>query len=719
MKGNILNKTLSIFLVGLFLAIALNPATNLTIADARQNSSGLEIPQAFTTGSILYVTQDALISGACSSWTEPCALQAALLDAASGDEIWVAAGTYYPDETVDRSASFQLKDGVLLYGGFAGTESTLGERDWEANRSILSGDLDRNGVLDVGNAYNVVTGVGLSSSTVLDGFTITAGNADDDFGGTGGGMYIVDSSPHLTNLTFLENFAIYNGGGMGNVSSSPTLTNVTFYNNESEYGGGLYNNLSNPSLMEVTFSSNFATARGGGMYNDDSDPTLRNVIFSNNTVRDYYGGGMYNDTSDPTLINVIFFNNTALLWHGGGMYNVNSNPTLTNVTFSSNLANTTGGGIYNKSSHPVVTNVIVWGNTPTDDQITNVDGSLPVVTYSDIQGGFTGTGNINQDPLFVDAGTANLRLQLTSSAIDAGNNTAISGTTTDLDGSVRLVDIPTVMDTGSGQPPIVDIGAYEAQVGGDIIYVDQDAPGPLHDGTSWNTAFLGLQTGLAAASAGDQIWVAEGTYTPGVTGNRMATFQLKDGVELYGGFAGTEAALGERDWVANPTLLSGDLDRNGVLDDGNAYHVVFGKDITNTAVMDGFIITGGNADGELSDGSGGGMFNDNSNPTLTNLTFSTNSATYGAGMVNDSSAPTLTNVNFFSNSAITTVGGMYNYGSNPTLTQVIFSTNTAGDHSGGMYNTGSSPTLQNVVFLPIQQATNVAGCTIIGKATPR
>ncbi len=144
------------------------------------------------------------------------------------------------------------------------------------------------------------------------------------------------------------------------------------------------------------------------------------------------------------------------------MYNWSeSSPMLTNITFSGNSADY-GGGIYNyTSSNPNLTNAIVWGNTP--DQIYN-NGGTATVSFSDIEGGYPGTANINVDPLFVNADNGNLRLQYTSPAIDAGDNAAVPiEVTTDLDGNPRFVDIPGIPDTGIGDPPIVDMGAYEVQ----------------------------------------------------------------------------------------------------------------------------------------------------------------------------------------------------------------------------------------------------------------
>ena len=321
----------------------------------------------------------------------------------------------------------------------------------------------------------------------------------------GGGMYNTHSSPTLTNVTFSGNTAGIGGGGMGNDYSSPTLMNVTFsgntapsygggmyngwYNNPTltdvtfngnttgQLGGGMFNQWSSPTLTDVTFNGNQAGELGGGMFNWwGSNPTLTNVTFSGNTATNY-GGGMYNQSySSPTLTNVTFSGNTANSY-GGGMYSYYyCNPTLANVTFSSNSADY-GGGIYNTDdSNPTLVNTILWGNTALSggNQVYNISGSTPVISYSDIQGsggsgagwdgalGTDGGGNIDADPLFVSA-PANLRLQVTSPAIDAGNNAAVpSGVTADLDGNPRFVDIPAVPDTGNGTPPIVDMGAYEA-----------------------------------------------------------------------------------------------------------------------------------------------------------------------------------------------------------------------------------------------------------------
>ena len=352
-------------------------------------------------------------AGDCSSWANACSLQSALATASS-NEIWVAAGTYKPDAGTDRSATFQLKNGVALYGGFAGTETARNQRNPEINLTILSGDIDNNDsqtpiITDLnsvtGNSTNsrhVVTG---ADNAILDGFIITAGYADG------------------------PDAPFHDGGGMYNDSSSPTLTSITFSGNFSEFGGGMYNGFSSPTLTNITFSGNSAS-EGGGMENEDSSPTLTNVTFSNNWGTGK-GGGIANEHSNPTLTNVTFSNNSENVW-GGGMFNSHSNPELTNVTFSGNSADYGGGGMSNYFSNPTINNTIFWGNTaPTEGQINNDLNSTSSLNDSVVQGGCpsgsTCTNIITADPLLGTLGnyggfTQTIPLQEGSSAIDAGND---------------------------------------------------------------------------------------------------------------------------------------------------------------------------------------------------------------------------------------------------------------------------------------------------------
>ncbi|MCX6035825.1 MAG: right-handed parallel beta-helix repeat-containing protein [Chloroflexi bacterium] len=348
--------------------------------------SALDVTPAHAAG-VRYAMPSATGTGNCLSWMNACTLQTALAGAVSGNEIWAAAGVYKPTAGTDRTATFQLKVGVALYGGFAGTETERSQRNPAVNVTILSGDLNGD---DVGftnnyeNVYQVVIG---ATAATLDGFIITAGNAN--------GLY-----PNSF------------GGGMYNYSSSPTLTNVTFSGNSAgQYGGGMYNHSGSPTLTNITFSGNSATYYGGGMYNEgNSKPTLTNVTFSGNSATHYGHNG------------------------GGGIYNDYSSPTLTNVTFSGNSAQS-GGGIYNYYSSPAIRNTILWGNTASTAgaQIYN-DNSFPVVSDSVVKDGYAGSTNIiTADPRLGTLGdyggfTQTIPLQAGSSAIDTGNDAVCPAT---------------------------------------------------------------------------------------------------------------------------------------------------------------------------------------------------------------------------------------------------------------------------------------------------
>ena len=127
-----------------------------------------------------------------------------------------------------------------------------------------------------------------------------------------------------------------------------------------------------------------------------------------------------------------------------------------------------------------------------------------------------------------------------------------------------------------------------------VIYIDNSATG-AGDGTSWEDAYTDLQDGLTLSVTGDEIWVAAGTYTPHLS-DRSVSFQMVDGVNMYGGFAGSETAVDQRVAMANTTVLSGDLNGDDVgftNNDENSQTVVTGADAT----LDRFTITGGNANG--------------------------------------------------------------------------------------------------------------------------
>jgi L-ascorbate metabolism protein UlaG (beta-lactamase superfamily) len=400
-----------------------------------------------TSGKTIYVDNDATGANDGTSWENAYTfLQEALADANSAEkpvEIRVAQGIYKPDMGAnqtpgDREATFKLINGVTIKGGYAGVgELDPNARDIELYKTILSGDLDGNDSDDNNpfdatrdeNCYHVLTAVEADKTAVLNGLTIMNGNGFQNMwedSKDGAGMLIENSCPSLICCTFNSNAGRY-GGAMYNLRSNPILTDCKFTGNVSPDGGGIYNDdQSNPNLINCIFTWNFSgigggmsnfqscpiladcifkanisNLDGGGMSNEkQSCPTLTNCKFTGN--KSGYGGGISNwENCSPSLTNCTFSGNLATIW-GGGMYNIlNGNPILTNCTFIGNSSDRTGDGIFNYESNTILTNCILRNG---GNEIWNDDNSMIMITYSNIQGGWPGLGNIDEDPLFAKPG---------------------------------------------------------------------------------------------------------------------------------------------------------------------------------------------------------------------------------------------------------------------------------------------------------------------------
>jgi parallel beta-helix repeat protein/predicted outer membrane repeat protein len=262
------------------------------------------------------------------------------------------------------------------------------------------------------------------------------------------GIYVYSGSPLISNCTISDNTGYTKGGGIYISSGSPTITNCLISNNSaSDAGGGVYNNSGSVTINDCTISNNSAENKGGGIYNA-SNLTLHNSKIFNNSVtsNDSYGGGCYLQSEDTTIVNCIIAGNSSPEG-GGGVYVYYGDLSIINCTITENTSNS-GGGLYkygNSSNSVTIINSIYWNNTPTGIYY---NSSLPEVYYSDIQGGFTGTANINQDPLLGNG----YHITAGSPCIDAGTGDAGDVgdvPTTDIDGTSR--------PQGSGW----DIGADE------------------------------------------------------------------------------------------------------------------------------------------------------------------------------------------------------------------------------------------------------------------
>jgi parallel beta-helix repeat protein len=273
-----------------------------------------------------------------------------------------------------------------------------------------------------------------SSPTITD--CTISGNASVE-GGDGGGIYLFGSSATITNCTISGNVATYegDGGGIYLSGSSATITNCTISGNEADFDGGGIScrNSSSVTITNCTISENWTImGSGGGIYCDSSSPTITDCAIRKNTAYED-GGGIHCDSSSPTITNCIINWNDAE--GGAGIYGWNSSPTVTNCTISGNEAVYNGGGIYCSESSPTVTNCILWVNSP--DEI-YVRSGIITITYSNIEGGWVGTGNIDADPLFVGGG--DYHLAALSTCIDAGTNDAPELPGTDFEGDLRITD---------------------------------------------------------------------------------------------------------------------------------------------------------------------------------------------------------------------------------------------------------------------------------------
>ena len=392
---------------------------------------------------IWYVDQSAAGANNGSSWINAfTTLQTALLNPSlqAGDQIWVADGVYTPTSGTDRAASFSLKSGVALYGGFQGGEIGMRGRNWVAHPAILSGEIgDPASTMD--NSYHVVVGLSLDSNTLLDGFTITAGNAD-----------------HPGDLVHRS------GGGMRSVNSAPHLVHVTFMNNNAYEGGGMYNDSSTPLVEKSAFIENNG---GGGMFNLESTVALRRVLFEGNSAfYTYRGGAIVHTGGTLTVDDSIFTGNNALgtLWMGGRGGAIESDGLVT-ITGSLFTLNVSGDGYSHFGIYPgqygafhltgpgsAVYNSIIWDNSPSSAQ-----ASAATLQYDIIEGGFPGEGNLDLDPLLLP-GTA--IPGPFSPAIDAGSDALLPLTSvSDYAGLPRLVDDPRWGSPGHS----VDLGPYEFQ----------------------------------------------------------------------------------------------------------------------------------------------------------------------------------------------------------------------------------------------------------------
>lgn len=731
-------------------------------------------------GAIWYVTPEGAGSG--TSWDDSFgSLQTAVDTVAEsgGGEIWVAAGTYTSlTDTVLRMAA-----SAHLYGGFAGTERFRGARDWSANETVIDGQSARRCVQGADDStldgFIVQNGAAYGGGGILNSYAspyighCTMQNNDstwDDGGamlnyhssatitdclfqdnvaksGCGGGIANSEASPIITRCVFTRNRIIedynrrYGGGVSCFYGGNATMVECVFEGNSAPYGAGLYVGDSTVVVERCAFQGNLA-GQGGAIYSDLGTVHVNNSRFVGNKA-ETDGGGIYmacllmppdeGEDATITLGNCVFADNVAQE-QGGAVYNLFAQSVMTNCSFMGNTAGKSGGALLSGRSTQTITNCVFWANSAASSETSEIvhweDETTPApqITYSCVQNGYEGTGNIAADPLLIHTGDGHIILLPGSPCIDAGTDEGapemdIRGVARPQGAGVDMgvfewddSDANNLSDTweleyfgalgaqaaddpdgdtwsnseeyAHGTNPMsadTDGDGYsdneEAGLGWDptrvsgIRRVNAANDSTIQDGRSWATAFTTVQAAVNDLEEGE-VWVAAGTYTS----SSPAVITMRPGVSLFGGFAGVEISREERNWESNPAYIDGQTARR----------CVFGADNTT---LDGFTIQNG-----YTEDYGGGIFYHYASSTVSNCAFINNTALKTGGGIYCTEGEQIINHCVFQDNSSSSGGGVHADNGTLGISDSEFIANTASGKGAGINAEHVSLTVNNSSF---------------------
>lgn len=655
-------------------------------------------------------------------------------------EIYTYDEIRVPDDepTIQSGINYALDGATVLVA--PGTYSGQGNRDIDflgKAITVLSENGSDETVIDCetdGRGFNFHNDE--TEESRLEGFTIRRGS---NWESGGGGIYCYRSSPTIVDCLIEECTAGWGGGGIYCNDCTPTLMNCVIKDNRARtYGGGVYGS---PVVIDCVVTGNEvdssdpynSVGRGGGIY---GSPTVVRSIISNNVATSStgfgYGGGLY---GEPALTNCIISGNFADQG-GGGVFSDGEATVITHCTFSGNDGDRDGGGIYCDETTTVI-NSILWGDVP--DEIV---GSA-IITFSDIEGGWTGEGNIDEDPLF--EASDDFHLQPTSPCVDAGND---AGVFEDIDSDERplmmgfdigadevtpegpsLKVIPSSFyllaiygeEAGDSTLTLESAGTedieYEIEPGSEAwLTIEGELIGALPPGES---ATMNLKVDIAGLLHGEYFdtltvfsndWLDPEIHIPvklivfshGVilVPDHFSTMQealdaADDGDTILVGI-GTFSGPNNRDMDFHGktlNLLSTFGPENTVIDCGGSefyphrgFRFHGGED--QSARLEGFTIRNG-----YSESGGGILCEDGSSPKIIDCIITENGAITGGGIACDSSGPHVARCFIQGNTAEERGGGIFcSDTSSPLIVNCTISGNT-GHTGGGVYNEEATLTI--------------------------